>query len=256
MPIITQTDFTQQWKIFMRTTAVVIGSTAAWSGMQELKAEDFGHLYIISIPVLLACIAGLIYSARHKIVLTDQALWQYGFFTKGIPLTDIERISENKISGNKGAYLIKSAKKSINITPDLCDQIQFKDHLLARLQELDREKNRMPGRELSSESQQKLFEQIQLLLDRADQEDIKLEVDASFSNQLTEPAYFLVCGHIVHGSLNRAYDTESHLLRTFFHERIALPTGPGMTLFILPHHLKWLFICSNDGDLFLIRVAE
>jgi hypothetical protein len=251
MPIITQTDFTQQWKIFMRTTAVVIGSTAAWSGMQELKAEDFGHLYIISIPVLLACIAGLIYSARHKIVLTDQALWQYGFFTKGIPLTDIERISENK-----GAYLIKSAKKAINITPDLCDQIQFKDHLLARLQELDREKNRMPGRELSSESQQKLFEQIQLLLDRADQEDIKLEVDASFSNQLTEPAYFLVCDHFVHGSLNRAYDTESHLLRTFFHERIALPTGPGMTLFILPHHLKWLFICSNDGDLFLIRVAE
>jgi hypothetical protein len=229
----------------------VMGSTAAWSGMQELKAEDFGHLYIISIPVLLACIAGLIYSARHKIVLTDQALWQYGFFTKGIPLTDIERISENK-----GAYLIKSAKKAINITPDLCDQIQFKDHLLARLQELDREKNRMPGRELSSESQQKLFEQIQLLLDRADQEDIKLEVDASFSNQLTEPAYFLVCDHFVHGSLNRAYDTESHLLRTFFHERIALPTGPGMTLFILPHHLKRLFICSNDGDLFLIRVAE
>lgn len=110
MPIITQTDFTRKWKIFMRTTALVIGSTAAWSGMQELKAEDFGHLYIISIPAVLACIAGLIYSIRHKIVLTDQALWQYGFFTKCIPLTDIERISENKISENRGAYLIKSAK--------------------------------------------------------------------------------------------------------------------------------------------------
>ena len=250
MPIITQTDFTRKWKIFMRTTAVVIGSTAAWSGMQELKAEDFSHLYLISIPVFLACIAGLIYSVRHKIVLTDQALWQYGFLTKCIPLADIERISENK-----SAYLIKAGKKSINITSELHDQFLFKDKLLARLQELDREKNSMPGRELGLEDQQKLFEQIQMLLDRADQEDTALKVDASFCEQLSDPAYYLVCDYFVHGSLHRAYDTESPLLRIFLQKRISLTTGPGMTLFILPHHLNWLFTCSNDGDLFLIQIA-
>ncbi|MCZ4500953.1 MAG: hypothetical protein JWQ74_3508 [Marmoricola sp.] len=251
MFIIDQTDFKQGWKVFISTTAVVIGLTAAWSGSQELKTHDWGHLYLISIPLVIACIAGLIYLARHKLVLTDQALWQYGFVTKCLPLAEIESVSENL-----GAYLIKSAKRSINITTDLHHQLAFKNHLLARLQALDVEKNTVPGKRLGAESQQKLFEQIQHMVDRARQEDAMLEVDASIVEQLSEPVYYIVYEHLVHDFLNRAYDTESRLVQAFITERIALKTAPGMTFFILPHHLEWLLVCLNDGDLVFTRFVE
>jgi len=60
-----------------------------------------------------------------------------------------------------GAYTIKSGKKSISITNGLQGKDQFIEQLIAQLQKVDIEKNRLPGTALRFDESNNLMLQIQ-----------------------------------------------------------------------------------------------
>ena len=251
MPILARADFTLGTKILIYGAAVGLGVLAIWDAINSLRTKDFGHLSLISIPLLIGCIVGFIYAIRHELILSDTELWQYGFRSKYIPLEEVESIAENM-----GAYEVKSANTSIRITTDLQNKNLFKDQLIAQIQEIDTNKNQLPGRRLTVEDQHKIFEQIQHMIDSGIQTDTLFKADASLFEQLTEPAYYLVYEHPVHSFLNRAYDTERQQVNSFLNQQTEAATAPGTNIFVMPHHLEWLILCLGNGDILVKSAGE
>ncbi|MCI1187013.1 hypothetical protein MON38_06250 [Hymenobacter sp. DH14] len=251
MPILARTDFKLGTKILMYGSTVGFGLLAVWNSIDCLRTKDFGHLWIIAIPVFISCVAGFIYTTRHELTLSDMELVQYGFRRKHIPLEQIVSIVENL-----GAYEVKSPNTSIRITTDLQNKNLFKDQLIAQIQEIDTNKNSLPGRRLANENQHKIFEQIQHMINVGMETETLFEADSSLFEQLTESAYYLVYEHPVHSFLNRAYDAEGEEVSSFLKRLTETPTTSGPNIFVLPHHLEWLILCLGNGDILVKPVEE
>jgi hypothetical protein len=244
MHVVAQTDFNPGTKTLIYTCTIGFSLLAAWDAADALPKRDFGHLYFVSIPLFLGCVAGFIYLIKHRLVLSETTLWQYGFRTKSIPLEDIESITEHL-----GSYLIKAAKTSIRITTDLQHKDTFKDQVIIQFQRLDAVRHHIPGQELGTEYIGKLLQQVRHMVDKGIQNKSLVEVDISILEQLVEPTYYLVYEHPIHDFLHRAYDTQLGQLKAFicqYNNAIpALKTG----VWVLPHSLEWLILCT-EGDLF------
>ncbi|WP_198979153.1 hypothetical protein [Hymenobacter sp. BT523] len=206
---------------------------------------------MITIPLFIACVAGLVYATRHKLVLSDTELVQYGFRKKHIQLEQIESITENL-----GAYIVKSANNSIRITTDLQNKNRFKDQLIAQIQEVDLSKNYLPGNRLAAEDQHKIFEQFRHMIDVGTETETLFKADATLFEQLTESAYYLGYEHPVHSFLNRAYDIEGAELNTLLKQRTEEAYTSDSSIFILPHHLEWLILCLGSGDIIVKPASE
>jgi hypothetical protein len=250
MSVIARTDFTLATKVVVYTASSGSTILAAWNALDCLRTKDLGQLYVLSLPLFTGCMIGLIYVLRHQLVLTETALWQYGFGTKCIPLEEITSITEIL-----GVYVVKSAATTIRITTDLQDNVLFKDKLTRQIQELDLAKNRVPGRRLTLKQQTQLLGQIQHMVDTGLQAGTLFEADSALFEHLTEPAYYLVYTHPVHAFLNRAYNAERQQLSLFLQQRLEASTL-AVNLFILPHHLEWLVIYLENGDIFAKTTEE
>jgi hypothetical protein len=244
MSVIARTDFTLATKVLIYTASSGSAILAAWNAIACLHTKDLGQLFILSLPLFIGCIAGLIYALRHQLVLSETALCQYGFDIKCIPLEEIISITEIL-----GAYVVKSATTTIRITTDLQDNVLFKDKLTRQIQELDLAKNRIPGRRLTLKQQTQLLGQIQHMVDAGLQAGTLFEADSALFEHLTEPAYYLVYTHPVHAFLNRAYNAERQQTSLFLHNLLE-SSSLSVNLFILPHHLEWLVIYLENGDIF------
>ncbi|MCC3155550.1 hypothetical protein [Hymenobacter sp. BT770] len=249
MPVLARTDFTLGTKVLIYGAAVGGGVVAAWSGVEAMRARDYGPLWMISLPLLLGCAAGLVYALRHRLELTDTGLWQYGFRTKHLPLADIDGVAEDL-----GAYVVRSAHATIRLTTDLRDQQGFKDQLVAQLQHWDATQRPLPGRRLSPEDQGKLLVQVQHMVDEGVRTDTLFAADPSLFEELTEPAYYLVYEHPVHAFLHRAYDADGAAVHAWLAHRSAATTPSGMNVFLLPHHVEWLVAYLGSGTI-LVKPA-
>ncbi|MBH8568957.1 hypothetical protein KB206_08695 [Microvirga sp. STS02] len=250
MLILARTDFALGTKALIYGATAGFGILAVWDAVGALHEKDFGHLYIITIPLFIACVVGFIYATRHRLELSDSQLVQYGFRSKHIPLEEIKSIEENL-----GAYEVKSAKTSIRITTDLQNKNLFKDQLIAQIQKIDAYKNQFPGRRLDEADQYKIFEQFQHMVDMGIETETLFNTDASIFEQLTEPAYYLGYEHHIHSFLNRAYDADEALVNLFLKERIETTAASDSSFFIMPHHLEWLILCLSDGRI-LVKPAK
>lgn len=251
MPILARTDFTLGARVLVYGAAIGFGILAVWDTVDSLGTRNFEHLCLISIPLITACAMGFVYAVRHELVLSDTELVQYGFRSKHISLEEIESIVENL-----GAYEIKSANKSIRITTDLQNKNLFKDRMIAQIQEVDARKNQLPGRRLNADDQSKIFEQIQHMINTGIETDTLFKADTSLFEQLTEPAYYLAYEHPIHSFLNRAYDTEGEQVNDFLNQRTDAATAPGASIFVMPHHLGWLILCLDDGEILVKTAGE
>ena len=246
MRTIVQTDHSAGWKIFMYGTILIIFATAAWTIPDALREKNFVYVFVYATPSIIGCLVGLFYLLRHKMELSETTLRQHGFFTKTIFLEDIEDVSENM-----GAYTIKSEKKSISITNGLQGKDQFIEQLIAQLQKVDIEKNRLPGTALRFDESNNLMLQIQHMVSLGAQaETMDKAATSPFVEQLSEPSYYVVYEHPNHDFLNRAYDTDSVQVKALINRYIE-PTGaPNMDVWVLPHGFEWLVFCGRDGELF------
>ncbi|MGY2134869.1 hypothetical protein ACW9KT_21745 [Hymenobacter sp. HD11105] len=245
MPIIARTDYTIAWKIFMYSTFTIISITSAWSIVNALAEKDFFYIYVYAIPAFVGCVAGFIYVLRHKLELTETTILQYGFRTKSILLENIEEFSESL-----GSYLIKSGQVTIRITNDLQSKDLFKEQLIAQFKQVDAEKNCLPGTALSCEDSHNLILQIQHRVNMGVEADTIMEADASIIEELSEPFYYLVYEHPNHNFLNRAYDTGNAQLKAFLKQYGEHTGAPNMDVWVLPHSLDWLVLCSHEGEFF------
>lgn len=250
MPILARTDFKLGTKILLYGSTIGFGILAVWDSIGCLRTKDFGHFWLIAIPVLIACVAGVIYTTRHELTLSDMELVQYGFRRKHIPLEQIISIVENL-----GAYEVKSPDTSIRITTDLQNKNLFKDQLIAQIQEIDANKNQLPGRRLNAADQHNIFEQFQHMVNTGIETETLFKTDASIFEQLTEPAYYLGYEHHIHSFLNRAHNAEQALVNSFLKERNEAAFASDSSLFIMPHHLEWLILCLGDGRI-LVKPAK
>jgi hypothetical protein len=251
MPVLARTDFTLGTKMLIYGAAVGFGVVAVWSGVQAVRARDYGQLWAVSVPLLLGCLAGLVYALRHRLELTDTGLWQYGFRTKHLPLADIDGVSENL-----GAYVVRSAHTTIRLTTDLQDQHGFKDRLVTHLRHWDATQRPLPGRRLPPEDEGKLLAQVQHMVDEGVRTDTLFAADASLFDQLTDPAYYLVYEHPAHAFLHRAYDASGTDVHAWLAQRSAATTAPGMNVFLLPHHVEWLVAYLDSGAILVRTTGE
>lgn len=251
MAILARTNFTLGTKALIYGGTVGFGILAVWDAVDFLHTKDLEHLCLITIPLFIACVVGLVYATRHELILFDAELVQYGFRSKHILLEEIESIAENL-----GAYEIKANNTSIRITTDLQNKNLFKDQIIAQIKEIDKNKNHLPGRCLTVEDQHKIFEQIQHMINTGIETNTLFKADSTLFDQLTEPAYYLVYEHPVHSFLHRAYDTEGEQINSFLNQRTKSATIPGTNIFVMPHHLEWLILCLSNGDILVKTAVE
>ncbi|MFC6225312.1 hypothetical protein ACFP2F_18840 [Hymenobacter artigasi] len=251
MPILARTDFTLGTKVLIYGATVGFGVVAAWSAVEAVRARDYGQLWVVSLPLLLGCAAGLVYALRHRLELTDTGLWQYGFRTKYLPLADIDGLVENL-----GAYEVRSAHTTIRLTTDLQDQRGFKDRVVAHLQHWDATQRPFPGRRLPPEDAGKLLTQVQHMVDEGVRTDTLFAADPLLFEQLTDPAYYLVYEHPVHAFLHRVYDAEGADVHAWLAHRSTATTVPGMNVFLLPHHVEWLVVYLGNGTILVRTTGE
>ncbi|HEX8656906.1 MAG TPA: hypothetical protein VF690_05205 [Hymenobacter sp.] len=192
------------------------------------------------------CAVGLVYARRHRLELTETALWQHGFRAKCVPLADTTALADNL-----GAYVVQSPRTTIRLTTDSHDQLGLKKRLVAQLQALDAAKNPLPGRRLSPDDQEKLFVQVHHVVETGTRTDTLFAADPALFAQLTKPAYYLVYEHPVRAFLHRAYDAEGPPVHTFLarRRRTEAAIAPGMNLFLLPRDLDWLLVYLDDGNI-------
>jgi len=250
MHVVAQTDYSPTTKTLIYACTIGFGLLAAWDAVDTVSKRDFGHLSFVSIPLLLGCVAGLVYLLKHRLVLSETTLWQYGFRTKSIPLEDIESITEYL-----GSYLIKAAKTSIRITTDLQHKDTFKEQIIAQFQQLDATRYHIPGQVLETGYVNKLLQQVRQMVAKSIQNKSLAEVDTSLLEQLVEPAYYVVYEHPIHDFLHRAYDTEISQLKSFIYQYTNTIPVHARGIWILPHSLEWLILCT-EGDLFFMRATK
>lgn len=251
MVILARTDFALKTKTLIYGSTVGFGILAFWDAVDFLHTKNFEHLCLITIPLFTACVVGFVYATRHELILTDTELVQYGFRSKHISLEKIESIVENL-----GAYEVKANNMSIRITTDLQNKNLFKDQLITQIKEIDKNKNYLPGRYLAIEDQDKIFEQIQHMINTGIETGTLFKADSTLFEQLTESAYYLVYEHPVHSFLHRACDTEGEQVSLFLNQRTESATIPGANIFIMPHHLDWLILCLGNGDILVKTAVE
>ncbi|GAA4502373.1 hypothetical protein GCM10023172_25680 [Hymenobacter ginsengisoli] len=255
MKVVAQTDFNLGTKILIYSCVVGFGLLVTWDAIdvpqrkdferKDFERKDFGHLYFISLPLLLGCITGFFYLIRHRLVLTETCLWQYGFRAKSILLEDIESITEYM-----GSYLIKDDKTSIRITTDLRHKDTFKNQVIQQFQQLDKARHRIPGQELATEYANKLVQQIRHMVDKGLQSESLIKIAPSLLEQLVEPTYYVVYEHPTHEFLHRAYNTKLSLLKSFTQQYSEDITTSKTDAWILSQSLEWFILCSTDGMFF------
>ncbi|MGI4822999.1 MAG: hypothetical protein ACRYFV_17460, partial [Janthinobacterium lividum] len=69
MSVIARTDFTLATKVLIYTASSGSAILAAWNAIACLRTKDLGQLFVLSLPLFIGCIAGLIYALRHQLVL-------------------------------------------------------------------------------------------------------------------------------------------------------------------------------------------
>lgn len=244
MKIIARTDFAPWIKLLLYLGCAGFAILAVWVAMDAVRTRNYADLYFPAIPLFLGCIAGLVYNFRHRLVLSETHLWQYGFSTKCIALDAI-----GSITNNAGADVISSGNTTIRLTTDLHHKNAFKAQLLARVQAIDHAENALPGRQLETAHFNKLLEQAHYLVHSGAEDGSLFEADASIFEELNESAYYVVYEHPVHQFLHRAFLAEAAHLQTFITERILPVSTPGYTLWLLPLSLEWVIGCTEDGDI-------
>jgi hypothetical protein len=245
MHVVAQTDYTLGTKTLIYITTIGFGLVAGWDAADVWHKKDFTHLYFISIPLLLGCIAGLCYLVKHRLVLSETRLWQYGFRTKSIPLEEIESITEHL-----GAYLIKAGNTHIRITTDLQHKDTFKNQVITQCQQLDTARYPVPGQGLKTEYVTKLVQQIRQMVDKGIQHESLVRVDNSLLEQLIEPTYYIVYEHPLHDFLHRAYDTELSQVKAFLYQYNEFTPALSIGIWILPHSLEWLLLRTEEELVF------
>ena len=245
MNIIASTDFSLLWKVFLYPTIIGFVFLGLWDGVDSWQTNAKGQLYLIDIPFFSACVAGLIYLIRHKLLLTESELWQYGFSTKCLKLDAIESITEYL-----GSYSISSGKVSIRITTDLQDKDLFRETIIYRIKQIDLEQNVLPGRRLNSVEQARLFEQVHYMIAQGRQNNTMYEADNLIFNDLSDANYYLVYEHPIHDFLYRAYYADLTSLKIFLAKYITSQKSD-LNIGILPLSLKWLIGCNREGKFFL-----
>ena len=245
MNVVAQTDFTLGTKTLIYACAIGFGFLAAWDAVDVLQKRDFDHLYLVSLPLLLGCLAGLVYLLKHRLVLSETSICQYGFRTKRILLEDIESITEHL-----GSYLIKAGKTSIRITTDLQHKEAFKNQIISQFQLLDTARHRIPGQGLAADYVSKLVHQIRHMAQKGLQAESLVKVDPSLFGQLDEPTYYVVYEHPMHDFLHRAYITELLPLKALLGQYDETFTTPKISIWVLPQSLAWFIFCSPEELIF------